>query len=66
MNSGFSLQHFRFHLEPKAPLRMPAYNKGSVIRGENTRNQQFRRARFLDCPGNRTQKGEMTWWLQKR
>jgi hypothetical protein len=29
----FSLHHFRFHLEPKAPLRMPAYNKGNVIRG---------------------------------
>ena len=28
-----SLLHFRFHLEPKAPLRMPAYNKGNVIRG---------------------------------
>jgi hypothetical protein len=27
------LQHFRFLLEPKAPLRMPAYNKGNVIRG---------------------------------
>jgi hypothetical protein len=30
---AFSLQHFRFHLEPKAPLHMPAYNKGNVIRG---------------------------------
>jgi hypothetical protein len=29
----FSLHHFRFHLEPKAPLRMPVYNKGNVIRG---------------------------------
>ena len=28
-----TLQHFRFYLEPKAPLRMPAYNKGNVIRG---------------------------------
>jgi hypothetical protein len=28
-----SLQHFRFHLEAKAPLHMPAYNKGNVIRG---------------------------------
>jgi hypothetical protein len=27
------LQHLRFHLEPKAPLHMPAYNKGNVIRG---------------------------------
>jgi hypothetical protein len=26
-------QHFRFHLDPKAPLHMPAYNKGNVIRG---------------------------------
>jgi hypothetical protein len=29
----FSLQHLRFHLEPKAPLHMPRYNKGNVIRG---------------------------------
>jgi hypothetical protein len=29
----FSLHHFRFHLEPKTPLHMPAYNKGNVIRG---------------------------------
>ena len=33
MHSGFSLHHFRFRLEPKAPLRMPAYNKGNVTRG---------------------------------
>jgi len=30
---GFFLQQLRFHLEPKAPLHMPAYNKGNVIRG---------------------------------
>ena len=29
----FYFHHFRFHLEPKAPLHMPAYNKGNVIRG---------------------------------
>lgn len=29
----FSLQNFRFYLEPKAPLHMPQYNKGNVIRG---------------------------------
>ena len=28
----FSLQHFRFHLEPKGALQMPAYNKGSTLR----------------------------------
>jgi hypothetical protein len=28
-----SFLHFRFHLEPRASLRMPAYNKGNVIRG---------------------------------
>jgi hypothetical protein len=33
MFSRYFLQHFRFHLEPKAPLHMPAYNKGNVIRG---------------------------------
>jgi hypothetical protein len=32
-DSGLSLLDFRFHLEPKAPLCMPAYNKGNVIRG---------------------------------
>ncbi|MEX0806087.1 MAG: CRISPR system precrRNA processing endoribonuclease RAMP protein Cas6 [Candidatus Binatia bacterium] len=33
MDKDFSLHHFRFHLEPKASLHMPAYNKGNVIRG---------------------------------
>jgi hypothetical protein len=33
MTTGFSFQRFCFHLEPKAPLRMPTYNKGNVIRG---------------------------------
>jgi len=31
--TNFALHHFRFHLEPKAPVHMPAYNKGNVIRG---------------------------------
>jgi hypothetical protein len=30
---NLSLVHFRFHLEPKSPLHMPAHNKGNVIRG---------------------------------
>lgn len=29
----FFFQHVRFHLEPKGPLHMPAYNKGNVTRG---------------------------------
>ena len=33
MIEQFSVHHLRFHLEPKAPLHMPAYNKGNVIRG---------------------------------
>lgn len=33
MNPDFTLQHFRFHLEPREPARLPAYNKGNVIRG---------------------------------
>lgn len=33
MIAGLSLQQFRFHLELKMPLHMPAYNKGNVIRG---------------------------------
>jgi hypothetical protein len=32
-NANVSLQRFRFHLEPKTPLHLPAYNKGNVIRG---------------------------------
>jgi hypothetical protein len=33
LNNHFSLHHLRFNLHPKAPLHMPAYNKGNVIRG---------------------------------
>ena len=29
----FSFEFFRIHLDPRAPLSMPAYNKGNVIRG---------------------------------
>ncbi len=52
MTTGFSLQRFRFHLEPKAPLRMPAYNKGNVIRGGF--GSTFRR---IVCDRNRHQAG---------
>lgn len=47
MISDFSLQHFRFHLEPKGTLQMPAYNKGNVIRGGF--GSTFRR---IVCHGN--------------
>jgi hypothetical protein len=33
MIPDLSLQRFRFHVEPKVSLYMPAYNKGNVIRG---------------------------------
>jgi hypothetical protein len=33
MLDHFALHHYRFHLEPKVPLQLPAYNKGNVIRG---------------------------------
>ena len=33
LDGPFSFQDSRFHMEPKAPLHMPAYNKGNVIRG---------------------------------
>jgi len=33
MISDFTLQHYRFHLEPQGALQMPPYNKGNVIRG---------------------------------
>ena len=36
----FSLQHFRFHLEPKAPLHLPAYNKGSTLRLRRERSAE--------------------------
>jgi len=32
MIPSLSLHHFRFHLEPKAPLHMPVHNKGSTLR----------------------------------
>jgi hypothetical protein len=47
MHSGFSLHHFRFHLEPKASLHLPACNKGNVIRGGF--GSTFRR---VVCHGN--------------
>lgn len=31
MIDEFSFQHFRFHLEPKGTLQMPAFNKGSTL-----------------------------------
>ena len=46
-NADVLLQHFRFCLEPKAPLHMPAYNKGNVIRGGF--GSVFRR---IVCHGN--------------
>lgn len=33
MTSDFSFQYFSFHLEAKAPLHMPAHNKGNVSLG---------------------------------
>lgn len=33
LEASFSLKQFRFYLEAKAPLHMPAYNQGNVIRG---------------------------------
>jgi len=29
----FTLAHYRFHLTPREPLEMPAFSKGSTIRG---------------------------------
>jgi hypothetical protein len=49
IDSDFSLQHFRFHLEPKVRLRLLAYNKGNVIRGGF--GSTFRR--IIVCHGNR-------------
>jgi len=56
--SYFSLYNFRFHLEPNAPLHMPAYNKGPTLRltpkGNVTRGgfewtQKRARVRDRDC-----------------
>jgi hypothetical protein len=44
---SFSMNQLRFHLEPKAPLHMPAYNKGNVIRSGF--GSTFRR---IVCHGN--------------
>jgi hypothetical protein len=41
MIAAFSLQHFRFHLEPKTALHLPAYNKGNVIRREERGHSDF-------------------------
>jgi hypothetical protein len=35
----FFLYQYRFHLEPKAALQMPAYNKGNAILGRVWENQ---------------------------
>ena len=51
----FSLQHFRFHLEPKSKLEMPPYNKGNVIRGGF--GSTFRR---IVCHGNCREPGTLT------
>lgn len=47
MIPDFSFQHFRFHLEPKGTLQMPAHNRGNVIRGGF--GSTFRR---IVCHGN--------------
>ncbi len=47
MIPDLSFQHFRFHLEPKRALQMPAHNKGNVIRGGF--GSTFRR---IVCHGN--------------
>ena len=63
MISGFSLQNFRFHLEPKGPLQMPAclgvthrqaYNKGSTLRLRRERS-----AERLTPKGNGIRGGEI-------
>jgi hypothetical protein len=54
----FSLHHFWFHLEPKSPLHMPAYNKGNVIRGGF--GSTFRR-RFEDRVRDRVRERENAW-----
>ena len=69
MIPDFSFQHFRFHLEPKAPLHMPAYNKGSTMtlrhaqgHGERSRTLRLRRERSaerLTPKGNGIRGGEI-------
>lgn len=53
MMADLLLNRFRFILEPKAPLRMPAYNKGNVIRGGF--GSSFRRmVCHANCPDTET------------
>jgi hypothetical protein len=40
MIPDFSLQHFRFHLEPKSALQMPAYNKASTLKLRRERSAE--------------------------
>ena len=44
--AGLPLQHYRFHLAPRTPLCMPAYNKGNVIRGGFGRTFRLSAARL--------------------
>ena len=48
MTSDFLFHYFSFQFEAKAPLLMPAYNKGNVIRGGF--GSAFRR---IVCDGDR-------------
>jgi hypothetical protein len=55
MFSKFVFLRFRFHLEPKAPLHIPAYNKGNVIRGgfgSTFRLSAWAQAGRIVCPAN--------------
>ena len=52
MVSDFSLHHFRFHLEPKNPLHLPAYNKRKVIRAEGL-GARFGESRVIPTAGIR-------------
>jgi hypothetical protein len=51
-NINFIFQHFRFQLESKGSLHMPAYNKENVIRGGF--GSTFRQ---IVCHGNWQERG---------
>ena len=55
---NFYFHQFRFHLEPEAPLRMPAHNKGNVIRGGLE-------ARFACLRATHRQGGSCAWELAR-
>jgi hypothetical protein len=70
--AAISLNHFRFQLESKAPLRMPACTEGNVIRGEEEKGDRlhfrwsgFWRQTFTSLL-SRTTRAPLAGWSENR